>query len=105
MKTQIQFSLVKKIEMIDLMRNGKSRPETCKTYGISPSTPQNFIGVEAKLPRNFEMNGNAKRCMIRNSLHFNLGHHLNGTMLCRSKGDAHWANGLGESHQDCAALQ
>ena len=71
--------------MLDLMRKGKSRPEICKTYEISPSTLQNFIGEEAKLRRNFEMDGNAKRCMIRNSLHFNLGHHLNGTMLCKSK--------------------
>ena len=90
--------------MQDLMRKGKSRPEICKTYEISPSTLQNFIGEEAKLCRKFEMNGNAKRCMIRN--YTSTWDSISMDQYCaRAKGDSHWANGSGESHRDCAALQ
>ena len=62
--------------MLDLLKQDKPRPEICKTYGISSSTLQNFIREETKLRRDFEKNGNAKRCMIRNSPHFNLKQHL-----------------------------
>ena len=71
-KTRIRFPLAKKIEMLDLAKQGKPRPEICKSYGISPSTLQNFIREEAKLRSEFEKNKNSKRCMIRNSPHYNL---------------------------------
>ena len=58
--------------MLDLAKQGKPRPEICKSYGISPSTLQNFIREEAKLRSEFEKNRNSKRCLIRNSPHYNL---------------------------------
>ena len=71
-KTRIRFPLAKKIEMLDLAKQGKPRPEICEAYGISPSTLQNFIREETKLRSDFGKNGNSKRFMIRDSPHHNL---------------------------------
>ena len=59
--TRVRFSIAKKIELIDLVKQGKSRPELCKQHGIAPSTLQNFLRDEKKLRAEFENNRDTKR--------------------------------------------
>ena len=65
--TRTRFALSKKVEMLDLFRGGKSRNEICQSYGILPSTFQNFLREETRLRAEFEKNRNSKCLTIRNS--------------------------------------
>ena len=65
-KTRTRFALSKKVEMLDLFRGGKSRNEICQSYGILPSTFQNFLREETRLRAEFEKNRDSKCFTIRN---------------------------------------
>ena len=62
-----RFSIIKKIELLDLVRKGKPRKEICLIYGIPPSTLFTFIKDEEKIRQEYETNRDPKRQMIRNS--------------------------------------
>ena len=59
--TRVRLTLAKKIELLDKIKEGKSRAELCRLYGIAPTTVHSFIKEEAKLRTEFEKNGNSKR--------------------------------------------
>ena len=70
--TRVRFSIAKKIELLDLVKKGKSRPVLCKENGIAPSTLQNFLRDEKKLRAEFENNWDTKRQKVSLSPHHEL---------------------------------
>ena len=46
-----RFSIAKKVEILDLVKKGKSRLEICKKFGLAPSTLQTFLRDEKKVSK------------------------------------------------------
>ena len=44
-----RFSNAKKVEIVDLVKKGKSRMEICKKFVLAPSTLQTFLRDEKKV--------------------------------------------------------
>ena len=65
--TQTRFTIAKKIEVLDLVKNGKARTEICREFSLASSTLFQFIKDEKKIRDEFEKNRNSKRTMIKNS--------------------------------------
>ena len=42
-KGKTRFTIAKKIELIDLVKKGKSRKEVCLIYGIAPSSLETIV--------------------------------------------------------------
>ena len=53
-----RFSIAKKVEILDLVKKGKSTAEICKKFGLAPSTLLTFLRDEKKVK--FENNHDSK---------------------------------------------
>ena len=71
-----RFSIAKKVEILDLVKKGKSRVEICKEFGLAPSTLSTFLRDEKKVREEFENNRDSKRNAIRVSPHNELEQNL-----------------------------
>ena len=71
-RTRVRLSLAKRIELLDLIKEGKPRPEICRLHGVAPTTLHHIIKEETKLRAEFEKNGNAKRLTLRQAPHHQL---------------------------------
>ena len=75
--TRVRLFLAKKIELLDLIKEGKPRPEICQAHSIATSTLHNIIKEETKLRSEFEKNGNSKRLALR----FSLNHEFEQSLI------------------------
>ena len=66
-QTRFRFSIAQKIELLDLVKEGKPRTEICRTYNIPTSTLHQFLKDEVRIREEFEKNRDPNRSMIRNS--------------------------------------
>ena len=62
-----RFSIAKKIEILELVKTGKSRSDLCRDFGIASSTLHQFIKDESKIRGEFDANKNSNRTLIRKS--------------------------------------
>ena len=52
--TRTRFTIAKKIEVLDLVKDGKARTETCRKFSLASSTLLQFIKDEKKIRDEFE---------------------------------------------------